>query len=102
MRYLTVHESTKNAEGLRFGLSHQLGIDPANVRVVSPYAGGALGQRNSLGSHTTFATVAARRLERPVKLVMPRDQNFYDAAFRPATRQRVKLAADRNGRMVAG
>ena len=98
---LTVHESTQNAEGLRFGLSRQLGIDPANVRVVTPYAGGAFGQKNSLGSHTTFVAVAARRLARPVKLVMPRDQTFYDAAFRPASRQRIKLAADRNGRMVA-
>ena len=80
---LTVHESTQNAEGLRFGLSHQLGIDPANVHVVSPYAGGAFGQKNSLGSHTTFVAVTARRLDRPVKLVMPRDQNFYDAISGP-------------------
>lgn len=98
---LTVHESTQNSEGLRFGLSHQLGIDPDNVRVISPYAGGGFGQKNSLGSHTAFVAVAARRLQRPVKLVMPRDQTFYDAAFRPASKQRVKLAADRNGRIVA-
>ena len=98
---LTVHESTQYAEGLRFGLSHQLGIDPANVHVVSPYAGGSFGEKNSLGSHTTFVAVAARRLGRPVKLVMPRDQTFYDAGFRPASRQRVKLAADRNGQLVA-
>ena len=38
---LTIHESTQNTEGLRFGVSRQLGIDPARVRVVSPYAGGA-------------------------------------------------------------
>jgi xanthine dehydrogenase YagR molybdenum-binding subunit len=98
---LTVHESTQNAEGLRFGISRQLGIDPANVRVVSPYAGGAFGQKNSLGPHTTFAAVAARRLGRPVKIVLPRDQTFHGAAFRPATRQRIRLGAERNGRMVA-
>jgi xanthine dehydrogenase YagR molybdenum-binding subunit len=98
---LTVHESTQNAEGLRFGLSRQLGIDAANIHVVSQYAGGAFGQKNSLGSHTTFAAVAARRLGRPVKIVLPRDQTFYDAAFRPATRQRVQLGADRNGKLVA-
>jgi xanthine dehydrogenase YagR molybdenum-binding subunit len=98
---LTVHESTQNAEGLRFGLSHQLGIDPANVRVISPYVGGAFGQKNSLGPHTAFAAVAARRLGRPVKIVLPRAQTFHGAAFRPATCQRVKLAADRGGRMVA-
>jgi xanthine dehydrogenase YagR molybdenum-binding subunit len=99
---LTIHESTQNAEGLRFGISRQLGIDPANVRVVSPYAGGAFGQRNSLGPHTTFAAVAARRLGRPVKIVLPRDQIFHGASFRPATRQRIQLGAERNGRIVAG
>jgi xanthine dehydrogenase YagR molybdenum-binding subunit len=98
---LTVHESTQTAEGLRFGLAQELGIDPANIRVVSPYAGGAFGQRQSLGAHTTLAAVAARRLGRPVKIVLPRGQNFYDAAFRPATRQHIKLGAQRNGRMVA-
>lgn len=97
---LTVHESTQNTEGLRFGLAQQLGVDSANVRVVSPYAGGAFGQRNSLGPHTTFAAVAARRLSRPVKIVLPRDQTFHGAAFRPATRQRIRLGAERNGRMV--
>jgi xanthine dehydrogenase YagR molybdenum-binding subunit len=98
---LTVHESTQNTEGLRFGISRQLGIDPANVRVISPYAGGAFGQKNSLGPHTTFAAVAARRLGRPVKVVLPRDQTFHGASFRPATRQRIRLGAQRNGRMVA-
>ena len=98
---LTIHESTQNTEGLRFGISRQLGIDPANVRVVSPYAGGAFGQKNSLGPHTTFAAVAARRLGRPVKIVLPRDQTFHGASFRPASRQRIRLGAERNGRMVA-
>jgi xanthine dehydrogenase YagR molybdenum-binding subunit len=98
---LTVHESTQNAEGLRFGLSLQLGIDPANVRVVSPYAGGAFGQKNSLAAHTAIVAVAARRLGRPVKLVLSREQVFHGVHFRPATRQRVTLAANRSGRMVA-
>src|SRR5215469_2244885 len=98
---LIVYESTQGAEGVRFGLSHQLGIDPANVRVISPYVGGAFGQKTAPGSHTTFAAVAARHLNRPVKIVLPRKQTFYDAPFRPATKQRVKLAANSNGHMVA-
>ncbi|HMF27684.1 MAG TPA: molybdopterin cofactor-binding domain-containing protein, partial [Candidatus Cybelea sp.] len=98
---LIVYESTQGAEGIRFGLSHQLGIDPANVRVISPYVGGAFGQKIALGSHTTFAAVAARRLNRPVKIVLTRKQTFYGAPFRPATKQRVKLAANSDGRMVA-
>src|SRR5262249_31918625 len=53
------------------------------------------------GSHTTFAAVAARRLNRPVKIVLPRAQTFYGAPFRPATKQRVKFAATADGRMGA-
>jgi xanthine dehydrogenase YagR molybdenum-binding subunit len=98
---LTIHESTQNAEGLRFGVATQLGIDPKNVRVVSPYAGGAFGQKNSLGAHTTLVAAAARRLGRPVKFVMPRDQTFHGAAFRPLSKQLVRIGATKDGRMVA-
>src|SRR5256885_457743 len=48
-----------------------------------------------------LGAVAARRLQRPVKLVVPRAQLFHDASFRPASRQRVRLGADRSGRMRA-
>src|SRR5690606_33412266 len=48
-----------------------------------------------------FAAVAARMLGRPVKLVVPRAQLFHDASFRPASRQRVRLGADRIGKFAA-
>jgi xanthine dehydrogenase YagR molybdenum-binding subunit len=97
---LIVHDTTQNTESLRNGLSRELGIDPASVRVESHYAGGAFGQKTGLCACTTFAAVAARRLGRPVKIFVPREQTFYDAPFRPAIRQRVKLGADRSGHIV--
>jgi xanthine dehydrogenase YagR molybdenum-binding subunit len=78
-----------------------LGLTADQVQVVSPYAGGGFGQKNSLQMQTVLAAVAARRLQRPVKLVVPRAQIFHDASFRPANRQRVRLGADRSGRMLA-
>jgi xanthine dehydrogenase YagR molybdenum-binding subunit len=63
--------------------------------------GGAFGQKIAPGSHTAFAAVAARRLNRPVKIALPRQQTFYGGPFRPATKQRVRLAARSDGRMVA-
>jgi xanthine dehydrogenase YagR molybdenum-binding subunit len=98
---LTVHEGTQNAEAVRHGLARQLGLDPEAVRVVSPYVGGGFGQKNSLQMQTVLAAVAARRLGRPVKIVVPRAQLFHDASFRPASRHRIRLGADRNGRLVA-
>jgi xanthine dehydrogenase YagR molybdenum-binding subunit len=98
---LTVHEGTQNAEAIRHGLMVALGLTADEVQVISPYAGGGFGQKNSLQAQTVLAALAARRLQRPVKLVVPRAQIFHGASFRPASRQRVRLGADRSGRMLA-
>ncbi|WP_043358831.1 xanthine dehydrogenase family protein molybdopterin-binding subunit [Belnapia sp. F-4-1] len=99
--HLTVHEGTQNAEAIRHGLARQLGIEPARITVRSPSAGGGFGQKNSLQAHTVLAAEAARRLERPVKLVVSRAQIFHDSSFRPASRHRIRLGADAAGRMQA-
>ena len=98
---LTIHEGTQNAEAIRHGLVAALSLTPDQVEVISPFAGGGFGQKNSLQMHTVLAAVAARRLQRPVKLVVPRLQVFHDASFRPGSRQRVRLGADRSGKMLA-
>ncbi|WPH12062.1 xanthine dehydrogenase family protein molybdopterin-binding subunit [Variovorax paradoxus] len=98
---LTIHEPTQNAESVRHGLAKQLGIEPARVRVLSPTVGGGFGQKNSLQSHTALVALAARALGRPVKLVLSRSQLFHNASFRPASRHRVRLGADRGGKLVA-
>lgn len=98
---LTVSEPTQNAEGVRHGLAKQLGIEPASVRVLSPTLGGGFGQKNSLQSHTALVALASRQLGRPVKLVMTRAQLFHNASFRPASRHRVRLGADRAGRLLS-
>ena len=48
-----------------------------------------------------LAAVAARRVRRPVKLVVPRDQVFHGVHFRPAARHRIRLGADSDGKFVA-
>lgn len=98
---LTVHEPTQAAEAVRQGLAAQFGIDAAAVRVVSPSIGGGFGQKNALLPHTAVVAAAARRLGRPVKLVVPRAQAFHAASFRPASVHRVRIGAARDGRMVA-
>jgi xanthine dehydrogenase YagR molybdenum-binding subunit len=98
---LIIHEGTQNAEAIRHGLVAALSLTPDQVEVISPFAGGGFGQKNSLQMQTVLAAVAARRLQRPVKLVVPRAQVFHDASFRPASRQRVRLGADRFGKMLA-
>jgi xanthine dehydrogenase YagR molybdenum-binding subunit len=98
---LIVHESTQNAEGLRHGLVAALGLTPDRVEVISPYVGGGFGQKYAMQMQTVLVAVAAQRLGRAVKLVVPRTQIFHDSSFRPAIRHRVRLGADRSGNMLA-
>ncbi|HEY3951473.1 xanthine dehydrogenase family protein molybdopterin-binding subunit [Phenylobacterium sp.] len=98
---LTIYEPSQSMWGLKNALARQLGIDPANVRTVSHFVGGAFGSRGAATSRTAWVALAARRLKRAVKLVPTRDQGFTIATFRAETRQHVKLAADRDGKLLA-
>ena len=98
---LTVWEGSQNVTGFKNGLAEQLGIEPGKVHVISPYIGGAFGSRGSLTQRTALIAVAARRLNRPVKLVATRDQGFTIASYRAETRHHFRLGADRDGKLVA-
>ncbi|HEY2750222.1 xanthine dehydrogenase family protein molybdopterin-binding subunit [Phenylobacterium sp.] len=98
---LTIHEPTQNMWGLKNAVAKQLGVDPANVRTISRYCGGGFGSKGSPTSRTAWIALAAKRLNRPVKLVPTRDQGFTIATYRAETRHHMKLGADRSGRLVS-
>ena len=98
---LTVWESSQNMWGFKNGLAEQLGISPDDVRVISPYVGGAFGSRGSLTQRTALIALAARRVNRPLKLVATREQGFTIATFRAETRHRVRLGATPDGKLSA-
>ncbi len=96
---LTVWEASQNVRGLQHAVAGQLGIDPANVHVISHHVGGAFGSRGSATQRTALIAFAAREVGRAVKLAATRDQGFTIATYRAETRHHVKLAAARDGRL---
>ena len=98
---LTVYEPSQNVYGIKNGLAAQLGIAPSQIRVLSPYVGGAFGSKGGLTQRTAIVAVAARKLGRPVKLVPTRAQGFTISTYRAETQQRVRLAATRDGKLQA-
>jgi xanthine dehydrogenase YagR molybdenum-binding subunit len=98
---VTVYEPSQTVGGLQHGLAQQLGMDPSNVRVISPYVGGAFGSKASVTPRTALAALAARALGRPVKLVASRDQGFTISTYRAETRHRMRLGASRDGKLQA-
>jgi xanthine dehydrogenase YagR molybdenum-binding subunit len=98
---LLVHVPSQWVIGAQAGLASIFGIPMEDVHVESPYIGGGFGGKATILAHTVLVAMAARRLGRPVKLVVPREAMFTVGSFRPATRSRVRLAADRDGKLLA-
>jgi xanthine dehydrogenase YagR molybdenum-binding subunit len=98
---LTIWESSQNVWGNKNGLAEQLGISADDIRIISPFIGGAFGSRGSLTQRTALIALAARRVSRPVKLVVTRREGFSLATYRAETRHRIRLAASSDGTLVA-
>ncbi|RUU46857.1 xanthine dehydrogenase family protein molybdopterin-binding subunit [Mesorhizobium sp. M6A.T.Ce.TU.002.03.1.1] len=98
---LTVHEPSQNVTGWKTELARQLKIDPANVRIVSPYVGGAFGSKGPMTARTAIVAVAARRVGRPVRCVVSRMQAYDTQTYRAETRHRIRIGANRDGRITA-
>jgi xanthine dehydrogenase YagR molybdenum-binding subunit len=98
---LTVYVSVQIVAAARAAIAATLQMDPARIHIVAPFVGGGFGSKLGIHSETILAALAARELNQPVKVVMTRQQIFQLLGLRSITRQRVRLGATRDGRMVA-
>jgi len=97
---LTIYEPSQFVYGLKNGVAARLGIDPDKVRAVSHYIGGAFGSKGTMTPRTAMIALAAKRLNRPVKLVATRAQGFTISTYRAETRHHIRLGASRDGKLV--
>ena len=81
-------------------LAKALGVSSSKVRIITPYVGGGFGSKLGIAPESVAAAVAAKRLGRPVKAVMARQQVFEATPRRSNTEQRIRLAADAEGRLT--
>jgi xanthine dehydrogenase YagR molybdenum-binding subunit len=99
--HLTVWTATQGISPTQSTLAGQFGIDKANVHVICPFVGGGFGCKGNTWPPASLAAMAARQVNRPVKLVVTRSQMFTSNGYRPRTVQRLKFAADADGRLVS-
>lgn len=97
---LTLRASLQMLRYNRNEIADSLGIDPANVRLLAPYVGGGFGSKLGIPAEAVAAALAARDLGRPVRVVQHRRQVFEVNTRRSETRQRIRLAADDEGRLA--
>ncbi|QIG98213.1 xanthine dehydrogenase family protein molybdopterin-binding subunit [Bradyrhizobium sp. 6(2017)] len=98
---LTLHTANQMLNQGQQVIARTLKIPVENIRLVSPFIGGGFGGKLWVNADAILAAIAARRLKRPVKVALTRQQIFHVTTHRSATIQRVRLGTDRDGRILA-
>jgi xanthine dehydrogenase YagR molybdenum-binding subunit len=98
---LTLYESTQGIFSVRSSVAKAFGIAPDKVKVVAYFTGGGFGSKGGPWSHEVLAAMAARVVNRPVKLVLTRRQMFGPVGGRAQTIQRIALGAASDGSLTA-
>lgn len=78
-----------------------LDIPKENIRVVSPFIGGGFGGKLFLRSDVLLAALGARTAKRPVKIALQRPLMMNNTTHRPATIQRIRIGATKDGTITA-
>ena len=98
---LTLYDSIQGTWGARRAIAEVFDLEPERVRVVSQHVGGGFGSKGTPRPQAVLAAIAAKHVERPVKIALTRQQLFSMVGYRTPTIQRVRLGAARDGRLRA-
>ena len=97
---LTLYETTQHIFGTRELVSIVLGVPREKINVVSHFLGGGFGGKAYVWPHTLLAAIAARVVNRPVRVQLTRAQMYSMVGHQPATIQTIALGADRDGKLT--
>ncbi len=98
---VTLYDSNQGVVNVKTTVAKAFGLEPDQVRVISPHVGGGFGSKGTPRPHVILAVMAAQAVKRPVKLAVTRQQMFAITGYRTPTIQRMRLGADRAGRLTA-
>jgi xanthine dehydrogenase YagR molybdenum-binding subunit len=98
---LTLWTSNQMINGAAMDLAKTLGIPREKVRIVSPFIGGGFGGKLFVRADALLAALGARVLRRPVKVALQRPLMFNNTTHRPATIQRIRIGATKDGKITA-
>src|SRR3954447_20715715 len=98
---LRLWTSTQMVAWTKRDVAETLGIAPEKVRLDSPFIGGGFGTKLFLRADAVVAALGAKAAGRPVKLALPRPLIPNNTTHRPATIQRIRIGAERDGTITA-
>ncbi|SAI49117.1 xanthine dehydrogenase yagR molybdenum binding subunit [Bordetella ansorpii] len=97
----TLYETSQAVVNHRDVMAQMLGVKPDAVRVISLFLGSGFGGKLWPWPHSLLAAAASLRLRKPVKVVLQRAMAFQSVGHRPFIRQRFRLGATQDGKLVS-
>ena len=98
---LYMHCSTQSTMRTVSAVARWVGIDPANVVIISEYTGGGFGSKGSSSVFVAVAALLAKKANAPVMMRITRDDEHHIGRARPALHSRVKVGFRKDGRITA-
>jgi aerobic carbon-monoxide dehydrogenase large subunit len=95
----TLWSATQIPHVLRMLLAAVTGIPEGSIRVIAPDVGGGFGSKLEVTGEDVLALLIARRLGQPVKWTQSRFEGNLAAHHGRGQLQRIRIAADRDGRI---
>jgi len=98
---LTIWCSTQVPYYVHMSLAAVMKLSMSQIRVIKPMIGGGFGCKTEAQSYELICGMLARKAKGAVKLVVSREEVFLAHRGRPATWTRLKIGANRDGRVNA-
>jgi xanthine dehydrogenase YagR molybdenum-binding subunit len=96
-----VYTKTQGVEATRNSIKDAFQLKPENITVHAEYVGGAFGMGLRTWPYEIAAIMGAKKVGKPIKLVLHREQMFTNVGHRPGTLQKIGMGATPDGKLTA-
>ncbi len=97
---VTLYDKTQSLMDAQANIMGLYNLKKENVRVISKYVGGAFGSAFNFWPHTLAALIGSKKVGKPLKVMLSRDQMFMLVGFRPEAIQRLGIGASKDGKLL--
>jgi xanthine dehydrogenase YagR molybdenum-binding subunit len=97
---VTVWEKTQGVKSTQNSIMQAFGLTEKNVQVNAKFVGGGFGSALRMWPHAIAALMGAKKVGKPLKLVLTRMQMFIMVGYRPEAIQKFSIGATADGKLL--
>jgi xanthine dehydrogenase YagR molybdenum-binding subunit len=95
-----VYEKTQSLMDTQEKIMELFGLKKENVHIITKFIGGAFGSAFNVWPHAVAALIGAKQINKPLKVVLSRDQMFMNVGYRPQSIQKISIGAQPDGKIT--